>query len=220
MLPVRRAARPSTWWACRTPPCGRPGSGSGRRSRTAAPGSPVSRITVNLAPAGQRKEGTVYDLPILLGLLAACGGAAAACRRTPPFWGSCASPAPCGRWRGCCPWPCAPPGRRHPQAVCPGRKTPPRPRWPTVLTVYPVETCRPAAGASPGRDAPSRPAEPVAAHRRDAAHAGLCRGHGTGEREACAGDRRRRRPQRAAGRLPRRRASPCWPGGCPPSCRI
>ncbi|MBO4914714.1 MAG: YifB family Mg chelatase-like AAA ATPase [Oscillospiraceae bacterium] len=30
---------------------------------------PVSRITVNLAPAGQRKEGTVYDLPIFLGLL-------------------------------------------------------------------------------------------------------------------------------------------------------
>lgn len=32
---------------------------------------PVSRITVNLAPAGQRKEGTVYDLPILLGILCA-----------------------------------------------------------------------------------------------------------------------------------------------------
>ena len=31
---------------------------------------PVSRITINLAPAGQRKEGTVYDLPILLGILA------------------------------------------------------------------------------------------------------------------------------------------------------
>jgi len=30
---------------------------------------PVSRITVNLAPAGLRKEGTVYDLPILLGIL-------------------------------------------------------------------------------------------------------------------------------------------------------
>ena len=25
---------------------------------------PVSRITVNLAPAGQKKAGTVYDLPI------------------------------------------------------------------------------------------------------------------------------------------------------------
>ena len=34
---------------------------------------PVSRITVNLAPAALRKEGTVYDLPILLGLLAAQG---------------------------------------------------------------------------------------------------------------------------------------------------
>ena len=32
---------------------------------------PVSRITVNLAPASQRKEGTVYDLPILLGILTA-----------------------------------------------------------------------------------------------------------------------------------------------------
>ena len=32
---------------------------------------PVSRITVNLAPARLRKEGTLYDLPILLGILAA-----------------------------------------------------------------------------------------------------------------------------------------------------
>ena len=31
---------------------------------------PVSRITVNLAPAGLKKEGTLYDLPILLGILA------------------------------------------------------------------------------------------------------------------------------------------------------
>ena len=34
---------------------------------------PVSRITVNLAPAGRKKEGTVYDLPIFVGLLAAAG---------------------------------------------------------------------------------------------------------------------------------------------------
>ncbi|MBQ9349252.1 MAG: YifB family Mg chelatase-like AAA ATPase [Oscillibacter sp.] len=34
---------------------------------------PVSRITVNLAPAGQKKEGTVYDLPIMVGLLASSG---------------------------------------------------------------------------------------------------------------------------------------------------
>ena len=34
---------------------------------------PVSRITLNLAPAGTRKSGTLYDLPILLGILAASG---------------------------------------------------------------------------------------------------------------------------------------------------
>lgn len=34
---------------------------------------PVSRITVNLAPAGRKKEGTLYDLPIFVGLLAASG---------------------------------------------------------------------------------------------------------------------------------------------------
>ena len=34
---------------------------------------PVSRITVNLAPADRKKNGTVYDLPILVGILAAGG---------------------------------------------------------------------------------------------------------------------------------------------------
>ena len=34
---------------------------------------PVSRITINLAPADRKKAGTVYDLPILVGILAASG---------------------------------------------------------------------------------------------------------------------------------------------------
>ncbi|OQB25945.1 MAG: Competence protein ComM [Firmicutes bacterium ADurb.Bin182] len=34
---------------------------------------PMSRITVNLAPAELRKEGSVYDLPIAIGILAATG---------------------------------------------------------------------------------------------------------------------------------------------------
>lgn len=34
---------------------------------------PVSRITVNLAPADKKKAGTVYDLPILVGILSANG---------------------------------------------------------------------------------------------------------------------------------------------------
>ena len=34
---------------------------------------PVSRLTVNLAPADKKKAGTAYDLPMLLGILAAAG---------------------------------------------------------------------------------------------------------------------------------------------------
>ena len=34
---------------------------------------PTGRITINLAPAGTRKSGTLYDLPILLGILASTG---------------------------------------------------------------------------------------------------------------------------------------------------
>jgi len=37
---------------------------------------PVGRITVNLAPADMRKAGTVYDLPVMLGILAASGDVA------------------------------------------------------------------------------------------------------------------------------------------------
>jgi len=47
------------------------------RVRAAAKSSglnfPVSRITVNLAPASQKKAGTHYDLPILIGILSAAG---------------------------------------------------------------------------------------------------------------------------------------------------
>ena len=48
------------------------------RVRAAAKNSgftfPVSRITVNLAPANTKKAGSHYDLPILIGILAAAGG--------------------------------------------------------------------------------------------------------------------------------------------------
>ena len=57
---------PLTSWVCRTPPCG-----ARERVRAAVKNCgakfPVSRITVNLAPAGQKKAGTVYDLPIFVG---------------------------------------------------------------------------------------------------------------------------------------------------------
>ncbi len=52
-------------------------SEAGERVRAAAKSCgfdwPVSRITINLAPADTKKEGSVYDLPILLALLCASG---------------------------------------------------------------------------------------------------------------------------------------------------
>ena len=41
--------------------------------RAAAFRLPPARVTVNLAPAGRRKNGTAYDLPLAMGLLAAAG---------------------------------------------------------------------------------------------------------------------------------------------------
>ena len=42
-------------------------------TKTCGMSFPISRITVNLAPADMRKAGTVYDLPVLLGILTASG---------------------------------------------------------------------------------------------------------------------------------------------------
>ena len=69
---------------------------------------PVSRITVNLAPAGQKKAGTVYDLPIFVGLLWPPAGSCPRPRRTRPSSGSCPSPGRCGASPACCPWPWRP----------------------------------------------------------------------------------------------------------------
>ncbi len=84
---------------------------------------PVSRITVNLAPARRRKEGTVYDLPILLGILAAseeippAAGGRSLCGRAEPYR------RPALRWRGSCPWPWRRPDG-HPPAVRPAQNAP------------------------------------------------------------------------------------------------
>ncbi len=52
-------------------------SEAGERVRAAAKACgfdwPVSRVTINLAPADTKKSGTAYDLPILLAVLAAAG---------------------------------------------------------------------------------------------------------------------------------------------------
>ena len=69
---------------------------------------PVSRITVNLAPAGQKKAGTVYDLPIFVGILAAArelppppaeAEERSAARTAPAQAAASAAPASGGLWQ-------------------------------------------------------------------------------------------------------------------------
>ena len=58
---------------------------------------PVSRMTVNIAPADVKKEGAVYDLPVFVALMKASGQIHGS------TWTAKSGPAP-----GCCPWCCAP----------------------------------------------------------------------------------------------------------------
>lgn len=80
---------------------------------------PVSRITVNLAPAGTKKAGTVYDLPIFVGLLAADGNLPA-----PPkdaaFIGELSLTGALRGVSGVLPMALAARAGRYPDAVCPG----------------------------------------------------------------------------------------------------
>ena len=67
---------------------------------------------MNLAPADRRKAGHGVRPAHFGGHPRAPPGSWSCVRTgTAPLWGSSPSPAPCGRWRGCCPWPW-PPGRR------------------------------------------------------------------------------------------------------------
>ena len=142
---------------------------------------PVSRITVNLAPADRRKEGTVYDLPILVGILAA-GGQLRLPDAPCAFVGELSLSGKLRPIPGMLPMALAArragikelyvPASAAAEATLAGE-----------LTVYPV-----------GRHAtlPRRALDP---RRRPGDRAGLCRRQGPGERQARPGDRRRRRTQ-------------------------
>ena len=64
----------STSSACRTTPCAKAANASAPRCEIAASIFPADKgVTINLAPADIRKEGSAFDLPMALGL-AGCGG--------------------------------------------------------------------------------------------------------------------------------------------------
>ena len=165
---------------------------------------PVSRITVNLAPAGQKKAGTVYDLPIFVGLLAAG-------RELPPppqeaafHRGAVPDRGAAGRAPACCPWPWRPGNAGIRQLYVPAENA-----AEATLAGRPHRLRRagrggPGAPTCGGRR-PSPPPRPGSAGAGGGRPAGPAGRDGPGECEAGAGDRRGRRPQPAADRLPRRR---------------
>src|SRR3954451_21182202 len=64
---------------------------------------PARRITVNLAPADLPKEGSHYDLPIALGLMAAIGAMPPTQFPASRYWVNSASTARLQQWRAYCP---------------------------------------------------------------------------------------------------------------------
>jgi predicted ATPase with chaperone activity len=63
---------------------------------------PPKRITVNLAPADLPKEGSHYDLPIALGLMAAVGASPATPSKVSACWASLRSTARSPPWPALC----------------------------------------------------------------------------------------------------------------------
>ena len=89
---------------------------------------PVSRLTVNLAPADTRKAGTLYDLPVLLGILCATGEIRQPRRRfsaRSASRGRCALSPARSRWR-------SRPSRSASRSSMSRRATRPRPPLPTM----------------------------------------------------------------------------------------
>ncbi|MEA4923371.1 MAG: YifB family Mg chelatase-like AAA ATPase [Eubacteriaceae bacterium] len=64
---------------------------------------PRQRITVNLSPAGRPKEGTHFDLPIAVGLMAACGDMDPVCLKEYAFIGELSLGGELNRVRGVLP---------------------------------------------------------------------------------------------------------------------
>ena len=135
---------------------------------------PVSRITVNLAPANQRKGGTVYDLPILAGILAAGGQL----RLDGPDSAYVGELSLSGSLR--------PVVGMLPMALAARRAGIKR------LYVPAPSAAEATLAEGGGPSGPRRPLDPGPGGLRLPR---LRRREGTGEREARPGDRRRRRPQ-------------------------
>ena len=165
---------------------------------------PMGRTTINLAPADVKKEGPSFDLPIALGMLAASEqietdqldnfiavgelaltGAVRSCKGVLPVAIRARADGKIGVL--------VPAENAAEAAVVAG------------LQVIPVQNLREAAQFLEGEIKIAPVKVDIAQNIRSQGRRriGLRRGQGTGKREACVGNRRRRRTQRAAYRAAR-----------------
>jgi hypothetical protein len=88
---------------------------------------PPTHITINLAPADIKKEGSGFDLPMALGIVGAYGGLT---RRSPTAysWVSCHSMAAFAEFVARCPSPWKPRAEKFPASSFPS-PTPGKPPW-------------------------------------------------------------------------------------------
>ena len=176
---------------------------------------PVSRITVNLAPAHVKKSGTLYDLPILVGILAA-GGQLKVRDPDCAFVGELSLSGELRPAAGMLPMALAAAAGWHPLSVRPGgqrRRGHPGRR---AGRLPGPETWPSWPGISPGRSPSPRPAPGYPAPGPEPGP-DFSEVKGQENGEAGPGDRRGRRPQPAHGVVRPGLASPCWPAACPPS---
>ena len=118
-VPRKTTSPPS---ACPTPPSAKPRPRPLRHQKLRLRHSPT-HITINLAPADLKKEGSGFDLPIAIGILGAYGALASPRPRDFLLVGELASTAACAPSRVCCPSP-SQRAARHPEPRHPRRQRP------------------------------------------------------------------------------------------------
>ena len=161
---------------------------------------PAKRITVNLAPADLPKEGSHYDLPIALGVMAAIGAIPPDALSDFTVLGELALDGTITAVAGVLPAAIAANARGH-GLICP-HASGPEAAWASAeIDIVAPSSLIQLANHFKGTQVLSRP-QPESA--RQVASRPTCRHQGPGKRQARARSRRRRRPQpaddRAAGR--------------------
>ena len=178
---------------------------------------PAKRITVNLAPADMPKEGSHYDLPIALAVMAAIGAIPADALDGFAVIGELALDGTISAVAGVLPAAIAA-NAAGKGLICPA-PCGPEAAWASAD----LEILAPAF-ADPTRQPFQGRASVVAARagvaRVGRTAAGPARHQGPGERQTRARSRGGRRPQPSDERRARAPANRCSPSACPRSCRL